>query len=77
MVTVFLGIRLDGAGLNNTALYIMIVYCVGVAIVIVYDAYISLNKSSKAGFNLVKGETNGKLIVFLTRILCKHCYVIY
>ncbi|XP_068728109.1 ferric-chelate reductase 1-like isoform X3 [Montipora capricornis] len=58
VVTVFLGIRLDGAGLNNTALYIMIVYCVGVAIVIVYDAYISLNKSGKAGFKLVKGETD-------------------
>lgn len=63
VVTVFLGIRLDGAGLNNTALYIMIVYCVGVAIVIVYDAYISLNKSSKAGFNLVKGETNENHVI--------------
>lgn len=77
VVIVFFGICFDGVGLNNIVFYIMIVYCVGVVIVIVYDVYISLNKSSKVGFNLVKGEINGKLIVFLIRILCKYCYVIY
>jgi len=44
VVTVFLGIRLPSSSLDDSALYAMIVYCVGVAIVIVFELYLTLNK---------------------------------
>ena len=52
VVTVFLGIRLKHVGLNDSALYAMIVYCVGVALVIVFDVYLSLKgRNHKASFS--------------------------
>ena len=44
MVTVFLGIRLPDSNLDDSALYAMIVYCLGVAIVIVFELYLILKK---------------------------------
>ena len=67
MASVFLGIRMDAAGLDDSPLYAMIVYCVGVAFVIVFDFYISLEKSDekKEIFSLAKEENPGNL----TRLL--------
>ena len=50
VVNVFLGIRLGGANLNDTSLYIMIVYAVGVAVVIVLSEYLSLKNGDKATY---------------------------
>ena len=63
MATVFLGFRMDAAGLDDSPLYAMIVYCVGVAFVILFDFYISLEKSDKKKeiFSLAKEENSGKL----------------
>ena len=47
MVTVFLGIRLPGSSLDYSALYAMAVYCLGVAIVIVFELYLTLKKERK------------------------------
>ena len=44
MVTVFLGIRLPDSNLDDSALYAMIVYCLGVVIVIVFELYLILKK---------------------------------
>lgn len=68
MASVFLGIRMDAAGLDDSPLYAMIVYCVGVAFVILFDFYISLEKSDekKEIFSLAKEQNPGNL----TRLLC-------
>ena len=68
MAAVFLGIRMEAAGLDDSPLYAMIVYCVGVAFVIVFDFYISLEKSDnkKEIFSLAKELNPGNLI----RLLC-------
>ena len=47
MVTVFLGIRLPDSSLDDSALYAMVVYCLGVAIVIVFELYLTLKKEGK------------------------------
>lgn len=47
MVTVILGIRLPGSNLDDSALYVMVVYCLGVAIVIVFELYLTLKKERK------------------------------
>lgn len=47
MVTVFLGIRLPDASLDDSAMYVMIVYCVGVAVVIVFELYLTLKKERR------------------------------
>jgi len=44
VVTVFLGIRLPDSNLDDSAMYAMIVYCLGVAIVIVFELYLILKK---------------------------------
>ena len=60
MVTVFLGIRLPDSNLDDSALYAMIVYCVGVAIVIVFEFYLNLKKDNRAAkFSPVKGDEDG------------------
>ncbi|KAJ7370791.1 DOMON domain-containing protein frrs1L [Desmophyllum pertusum] len=57
VVTVFLGIRLPGASLDDSALYAMIAYCVGVAIVIMFEVYLSLKKNRNAAtFSPLSGE---------------------
>ena len=57
MVTVFLGIRLPHASLDDSALYAMIVYCVGVAFVIVFELYLTLKKEKRgASFSPTGGE---------------------
>ncbi|CAH3195825.1 unnamed protein product, partial [Porites evermanni] len=68
VASVFLGIRMDAAGLDDSPLYAMIVYCVGVAFVILFDFYISLEKSDekKEIFSLAKEQNPGNL----TRLLC-------
>lgn len=72
VVTLFLGIRLDDAGLNNSALYAMIAYCVGVAVVIVFDIYLSLKKDTKASFTVGGAEKDGEFtIIPLNRVLHK------
>jgi len=60
VVTVFLGIRLPASSLDDSALYAMIVYCVGVAVVIVFELYLSLKKErSEASFNPSGGDKDG------------------
>ena len=47
MVTVILGIRLPASSLDDSALYVMVVYCLGVAMVIVFELYLTLKKERK------------------------------
>lgn len=61
VVTIFLGIHLDGAGLDDSALYAMIAYCVAVLVVIVFDVYLSTKKNSKATISTIQGEKGGEL----------------
>ena len=57
VVTVFLGIRLPDSSLDDSALYAMIVYCVGVALVIVFELCLTLKKESRtARFSPSEGE---------------------
>ena len=46
-MTVFLGIRLPDSNLDDSTLYAMIVYCLGVAIVILFELYLTLKKETK------------------------------
>jgi len=48
VVTVFLGVRLPDSNLDDSAQYAMIVYCVGVAVVIVFELYLILKKDTTA-----------------------------
>jgi len=48
VVTVFLGVRLPDSNLDDSAQYAMIVYCVGVAIVIVFELYLTFKKDTTA-----------------------------
>ena len=60
VVTVFLGIRLPDSSLDDSALYAMIAYCVGVAIVIVFELYLTLQKDTRAvSFSPTEGEKDG------------------
>ena len=62
VVTVFLGIRLPDSSLDNSALYAMIVYCVGVGIVIVFEFYLTLQKTQDtraASFSPTEGDKDG------------------
>ena len=47
VVTVFLGIRLPNSSLDDSALYVMIVYCLGVALVIVFELYLTRKKEKR------------------------------
>ena len=56
----FLGIRLPDSSLDDSALYAMIVYCVGVAIVIVFELYLTLKKETRAAsYSPSEGGKNG------------------
>ncbi|KAK2553636.1 putative ferric-chelate reductase 1 [Acropora cervicornis] len=50
VMNVFLGIRVSGANLDDTPLYIMIVYAVGVAGVIVFSEYLSLKNGDRVAY---------------------------
>lgn len=63
VVTVFLGICIykDELGLDNSPLYAMIVYCVGVAFVIAFDIYLSCKKRDhKTASFTMTGEKEGE-----------------
>lgn len=63
VVTVFLGILIykDDLGLDNSPLYAMIVYCVGVAFVIAFDIYLSCKKRDhKTASFTMTGEKEGE-----------------
>ena len=63
VVTVFLGIRVykDELGLDDSPLYAMIVYCVGVAFVIAFDIYLSCKKRDhKTASFTMTGEKEGE-----------------
>ena len=63
VVTVFLGILIykDDLGLDNSPLYAMIVYCVGVAFVIAFDIYLSCKKRDhKTASFTTTGEKKGE-----------------
>ncbi|KAK2550166.1 Ferric-chelate reductase 1 [Acropora cervicornis] len=65
VVNVFLGIRLSGANLDDTSLYIMIVYAVGVAVVIVLSEYLSLKTGDKATYTAAnKDSIVSRMLVF-------------
>ena len=55
VVTVFLGIRLPGASLSDSALYPMVVYCVAVVIVIGFDIYLTFTKNRAGATFTVQG----------------------
>ena len=60
MVTVVLGIRLPASSLDDSALHAMIVYCVGVAIVIVFELCLTLKKdTTAASFSPSEGDKDG------------------
>ena len=61
VVTVFLGIRMGGLGKDNSPLYAMIVYCVGVAFVIAFDIYLCCKKRDHKTASFTKtGEKEGE-----------------
>lgn len=60
VVTIFLGIRLDGV---DAALYAMIAYCVVVGVVIVFEVYLSMKKDNTASYSAAGKEYEGKLSV--------------
>ena len=63
VVTVFLGILIykDELGLDDSPLYAMIVYCVGVAFVIAFDIYLSCKKRDhKTASFTMTGEKEGE-----------------
>ncbi|XP_073228164.1 putative ferric-chelate reductase 1 [Porites lutea] len=66
VVTVFLGICIykDELGLDNSPLYAMIVYCVGVAFVIAFDIYLSCKKRDHktASFTMTGEKEAMKLV---------------
>ena len=66
MVNVFLGIRLGGANLDDTPLYIMIVYAVGVAVVIVFSEYLSLKTGGKATYKAANKDMEGQWALLST-----------
>jgi len=63
VVNVFLGIRLSGANLDDTSLYIMIVYAVGVAVVIVLSEYLSLKTGDKATYTAANKDVKDDHVV--------------
>ena len=65
-MNVFLGIRLGGANLDDTPLYIMIVYAVGVAVVIVFSEYLSLKTGRKATYKAANKYMEGQWALLST-----------
>lgn len=59
VVNVFLGIRLGGANLDDTPLYIMIVYAVGVVVVIVLSEYLSLKNGDTVTYMAASKDVKG------------------
>ena len=66
MVNIFLGIRLGSANLDDTSLYIMIVYAVGVAVVIVLSEYLSLKTGDKATYMAANKCVKGQWVLLST-----------
>ncbi|XP_015772587.1 PREDICTED: uncharacterized protein LOC107350852 [Acropora digitifera] len=58
-MNVFLGIRLSGANLDDTPLYIMIVYAVGVAGVIVFSEYVILKNGERVTYVAASKDVEG------------------
>ena len=67
-MNVFLGIRLGGANLDDTPLYIMIVYAVGVAGVIVFSEYLSLNNGEKMTHMAASKDMEGQWVLLSTLV---------
>ncbi|XP_074612417.1 uncharacterized protein LOC141866784 [Acropora palmata] len=59
VMNVFLGIRVSGANLDDTPLYIMIVYAVGVAGVIVFSEYLSLKNGDRVAYVAASKDVEG------------------
>ena len=55
-MTIFLGIRLDHVKVDDAALYSMIVYCVGVVVVIIFDIFLAVRSVGTVSFNTAAGE---------------------
>ena len=77
-MNIFLGIRLGGANLDDTSLYIMIVYAVGVVVVIVLSEYLSLKTGDKATYMAANKDGKGQkaLLSSLVKLTSKALYVI-
>ena len=77
-MNIFLGIRLGGANLGDTSLYIMIVYAVGVVVVIVLSEYLSLKTGDKATYMAANKDGKGQwaLLSTLVKLTSKPMYVI-
>lgn len=77
-MNIFLGIRLGGANLDDTSLYIMIVYAVGVAVVIVLSEYLSLKTGDKATYMAANKYVKGQwaLPSTLVKLTSKALYAI-
>ena len=66
VMNVFLGIRLSGANLYDTPLYIMIVYAVGVAVVIVFSEYLSLKNGDRVAYVAASKDVEGQWVLLST-----------
>ncbi|XP_067027448.1 ferric-chelate reductase 1-like isoform X3 [Acropora muricata] len=64
VVNIFFGIRLGGANLDDTSLYIMIVYAVGVVVVIVLSEYLSLKTGDKATYMAANKDGKDDHVLF-------------
>ena len=65
-MNVFLGIRLSGANLDDTPLYIIIVYAEGVAVVIVFSEYLSLKKGDRVTHMATSKDAEGQWALLST-----------
>ena len=77
-MNVFLGIRLSGANLDDTPLYIMIVYAVGVAGVIVFSEYLSLKNGDRVAYVAASKDVEGQWVLLSTlgKLTSKAVYAI-
>ena len=62
VVTIFLGIRLEDLDLDDAALYTMVAYCVGVALVIIFEIYLAVTNVGRASFSTMGGGKDGTLL---------------
>jgi len=66
VMNVFLGIRVSGANLDDMPLYIMIVYAVGVAGVIVFSEYLSLKNGDRVAYAAASKDVEGQWVLLST-----------
>ena len=60
VVTIFLGVYLSQVRLGNKGVYVMIAYCVGVGVVVVFEICLLLSKGKTSRPPSITGRAGGK-----------------